>query len=115
MKRLLLLPLALALLLTACQSSLARNEQQYLAEGYRKLNPYAYVREKPGGHSFSFLAEGELGQATVLSYLRDRESRIRQELGQRQAQGRHDQQTQALERQLQATEQLLESLSAAFQ
>lgn len=114
MKQWLPLALIVPLILTACQSSLSRDEPQLLAEGYRKLSPYAYIRDDPDGHHFSFRAEGDLGSAVVLTYMRDKARQLRRELDQRRARGLEDQTTRDLERQLRATEQHLESMIKAF-
>lgn len=108
-------PLALIfpLVLAACQSGLSRNEPRLLAEGYRKLSPSAYVREDPDGHPRSFQAEGDLGWAVVLTYMRDKERELRREVDRRRARGLEDQMSRDLERELQATERHLEYLIQA--
>lgn len=114
MKRFRLSILLIFLLLAGCQSGLERSEQKYLAEGYRKLSPYAYIREDPEGGSFSTLSEGDLGEAIILGYLRDQEHQLRRALDQRRARGPSDQTTEVLERRLRSTEHALESLIKAF-
>ncbi|BDP41993.1 hypothetical protein DAETH_19620 [Deinococcus aetherius] len=64
--------MALTTLLLACSPQLAGSEKQSPAEGYKHLNAWAYIRERPDGHGLSSIYEGELGEAAILTYLRNR-------------------------------------------
>jgi len=103
-----------AVLLAGCNGQLAASEERYLAQGYTRLSASAYVRETDDGHSFSHVSEGELGEAVVLTYLRQKAEHAREELRRAQAGGADAAEIERLERQVQAAERRFDRLLSAF-
>ncbi|MBB5232693.1 hypothetical protein [Deinococcus budaensis] len=101
---------ALTALLAACGPHLADDEERYLAQGYTRLSAHAYVRETDGGHSFAFASEGELGEAAVLTHLREKVEQARSELRQARAGGTDAADSERLERRVRLAEATFEQV-----
>lgn len=85
-----------------------------LAQGYTRLSAHAYVRETDGGHGFSFASEGELGEAAVLTYLREKVEQASEKLRRAQAGGTDPAEIERLERRVKAAERRFDQVLNAF-
>jgi hypothetical protein len=103
----------LASLITACSGQLASKSEELQAQGYKKLNPYAYIREKTNGGGFSTISEGKFGSFAIKLYLKRELISTQNELAKLNNQGKSESVLNSLERRKRSIKSSLSSLESA--